>query len=103
MRRVILFLSVVLLTTACQNEELVVEDKDITFDDRTIVPNDSIDIYLQQTDKGNIINNSVCYRNGEFVLDLSLEDALSIGIDQTLYESQLKQIENINKSNLKLK
>jgi len=40
MRRIILFLSVVLLTTACQNEELVLEDKDITFDDRTIVPND---------------------------------------------------------------
>jgi len=28
---------------------------------------------------------------------------LSIGIDHSMYENQIKQIENINKSNLKLK
>lgn len=103
MRKIMLFLSVLLLTTACQNEELVLDNENLVPDGVTVASNDSLDIYMQQTDKGNMISNSICFRNGKFVLDLSLEDALSIGIDHSMYENQIKLIENINKSNLKLK
>lgn len=103
MRKKMFYLSVLLLTAACQNEEMVLDNENLVNDDVIVTSNDSLGIYLQQTDKGKMISNSVCYRNGKFVLDLSLEDAISIGIDRSMYEIQIEQIENINKSNLKLK
>ena len=59
MRKIMLFLSVLLLTTACQNEELVLDNENLVPDGVTVASNDSLDIYMQQTDKGNMISNSI--------------------------------------------
>ena len=103
MKKSVLFVFVLLLTIGCQNEELMVEGECPRPNDTLMVMDDSLSIYLSQSDKGRMLNNSVHLKKGQLELDLTLEDALSIGIDQSMYESQIKQIENINKSNLKFK
>ena len=103
MKKSVLFVFVLLLTSGCQNEELMVEGEKTMPNDTLVVMDDSLSIYLSQSDKGKMLSNAVHLRNGQLELDLTLEDALSIGIDQSMYENQIKQIENINKSNLKFK
>ena len=96
-----LLLPVLLLTTACKDDEMVTENERVPIEES--VANDSLEIYWRQIDKGNLIGNSVILQNEALVLDLTLEDALSLGIDQTMYETQKSQIETINSSNLLFK
>ena len=41
--------------------------------------------------------------NGKFYLDLSVEDAEKLGISLSVYENSLKQIEQLNNKNFKIK
>ena len=106
MKKIILFLPVLLLLAAChKNEDVNVKPEPETPDpsEGVITTKDSLEIYFEQTDKGRLLTNSLIYKDGILVLDLTLEDALSLGIDQSMYEAMLSQIEKINKSGLEIK
>lgn len=68
-----------------------VEAENIVFDNETK--------YINQTDKNIILGNMIIYQSGKYVLDLSREDALSIGIEESLYDSFLERVEQLNNTN----
>lgn len=50
-----------------------------------------------------MLNNLIKSRNGKFYLDLSVDDAEKLGISLSEYDNILKQIEQLNNKNFKVK
>lgn len=64
---------------------------------------DSLAIYKIQTDKNVILNNLIHYQSGKYVLDLSIDDAKKLGIDEMMYNQVHEHVNQLNNSNLKTK
>lgn len=64
---------------------------------------DSLLIYQKQINHGEMLNNLIKSRNGKFYLDLSADAAEKLGISLSEYDNILKQIEQLNNKNFKVK
>ena len=64
---------------------------------------DSLLIYQKQINHGEMLNNLIRSGNGMFYLDLSVDDAEKLGISLSEYDNILKQIEQLNNINYKIK
>ena len=60
-------------------------------------------IYQKQINHGEMLNNLIRSGNGKFYLDLSVDDAEKLGISLSEYDNILKQIEQLNNINYKIK
>ena len=58
-------------------------------------------VYRFQTDKNQMLNSMIRYdyTKKKYVLDISEEDALDIGITADMYKEALKRVEKMNKIN----
>lgn len=58
-------------------------------------------IYRNQTDKNSMMNSLIRYNytDKKYILDISEQDALSIGITSEIYERVQKRVEQMNKIN----
>ena len=90
------------LCSSCQEQDLVY-DSSIDSEDIIDVRMDSLLIYQKQINHGEMLNNLIRYRNGEFYLDLSAVDAEKLGISLSEYDNVLKQVELLNNKNFKVK
>ena len=60
---------------------------------------DSVEMVSRgQSDKEILLMNQVWFRDGRFTLDLSKEDAESLGIPGELYDKYFQYVEEVNKS-----
>ena len=64
---------------------------------------DSLAIYKAQTDKSVMLNNLIRFQSGNYVLDLSIDDARKLGISEMMYNQVSEHVEQLNNSNLKTK
>lgn len=60
-------------------------------------------LYRLQTDKNYILTNQIRYRSGKYVLDLSLKEALELGIDGKAYNDMVGKVKILNESGLKMR
>lgn len=98
----LLFVSLLLSTTACHEESEPTPVKPEP-DTPEVARIDSLGLYYQQIDPGNILCNSIYIEDGKYVLDLSMDDAFDFGIDFTIQEILSQQVESINNSGLETK
>ena len=90
------------LCSSCQEQELIY-DSPMDSEDFTDVRMDSLWIYQKQINHGEMLNNLIRSLNGKFYLDLSVDDAEKLGISISEYDNILKQIEQLNNINYKIK
>lgn len=98
----LLFIMSIVLCSSCQEQDLVY-DSSVDSEDITDVHMDSLLIYQKQISHGEMLNNLIRSGNGKFYLDSSVEDAEKLGISLSVYENSLKQIEQLNNKNFKIK
>lgn len=92
----------IVLCSSCQEQDLVY-DSSIDSEDIIDVRMDSLLIYQKQINHGEMLNNLIKSRNGKFYLGLSADDAEKLGISLSEYDNILKQIEQLNNKNFKVK
>lgn len=90
------------LCTSCQEQDLVY-DSPMDSGNIIYVHMDSLLIYQKQINHGEMLNNLIRSGNGKFYLDLSVDDAEKLGISLSEYDNILKQIEQLNNINYKIK
>ena len=102
-RYTIFALSILLGVLSCNEETVQPPPKGPTFGENTADwPIDSNDIYYSQTDKNRMLNSMIRYdyTQKKYILDLSEQDASSIGITTQMYKDALKRVEEMNKVNI---
>lgn len=98
----LLFIMSIALCSSCQDQDLVY-DSPMNSEDIIDVHMDSLLIYQKQINHGEMLNNLIRSGNGKFYLDLSVDDAEKLGISLSEYDNILKQIEQLNNINYKIK
>ena len=102
-RYTIIALSILLGVLSCNEDTVHPHPKGPTFGENTgDLPIDSNDIYYSQTDKNRMLNSMIRYdyTQKKYILDLSEQDASSIGITTQMYKDALKRVEEMNKVNI---
>lgn len=94
--RIIPLFTLMFLLAACHNDT----ESDVT-NGRNIVeynrqPLDSMDLYNIQIDKSTMLTNLIRYNNGRYYLDLTEQDAETLGIEPELYNNALRNVEQMN-------
>ena len=84
---------------SCNEDTMQPHPKVPTFGENTgDLPLDSNDIYYSQTDKNRMLRYD--YTQKKYILDLSEQDASSIGITTQMYKDAIKRVEEMNKVNI---
>ncbi len=104
-RNTCIFLATFLLLIAsCSLEELTPEQQRQVINHHLTTKSvgtaiDSLEMVSRiQSDKEIILMNQLWFRDGKFILELSKEDAESLGIPNELYDKYSKYVEKINNS-----
>ena len=101
-RYTIFALSFLLGVLSCSEDTVQPHPKGPNFGENTgDLPLDSNDIYYSQTDKNRMLNSMIRYdyTKKKYVLDISEQDARSIGVTTQMYKDAIKRVEEMNKVN----
>ena len=101
-RTIIISLTALLCAVSCKEEsELQVSKPPLPHTNINSTEFDSEAVYRFQTDKYQMLNSMIRYdyTNKKYVLDISEQDALDIGITTDMYKEALKRVEKMNKIN----
>lgn len=99
---IIISLTALLCTVSCKEEtELQVPNPPPPHTNVKSAGLDNEAIYRFQTDKNQMLNSMIRYdyTKKKYVLDISEQDALDIGITADMYKEALKRVEKMNKIN----
>lgn len=98
MKPYIYAVALLMFLPSCQNEPSLSEEDQNVIDEETLFIDNEAK-YLNQTDKAIMLGQLITFQSGEYVLDLSREDAISVGIEESLYDSFLERVEQLNNTN----
>ncbi|WP_314272217.1 hypothetical protein [Hoylesella shahii] len=101
-RTIIISLTALLCAVSCKEEsELQVSKPPLPHTNINSTEFDSEAVYRFQTDKYQMLNSMIRYdyTKKKYVLDISEQDALDIGITTDMYKEALKRVEKMNKIN----
>lgn len=99
---IIISLTALLCTVSCKEEtELQVPNPPPPHTNVKSAELDNEAVYRFQTDKNQMLNSMIRYdyTKKKYVLDISEQDALDIGITADMYKEALKRVEKMNKIN----
>lgn len=99
---IIISLTVLLCAVSCKEEtELQVSNPPPPHTNVKSAELDDEAVYRFQTDKNQMLNSMIRYdyTKKKYVLDISEQDALDIGITADMYKEALKRVEKMNKIN----
>lgn len=99
---IIISLTVLLCAVSCKEEtELQVPNPPPPHTNVKSAELDDEAVYRFQTDKNQMLNSMIRYdyTKKKYVLDISEQDALDIGITADMYKEALKRVEKMNKIN----
>lgn len=99
---IIISLTALLCTVSCKEEtELQVPNPPPPHTNVKSAELDDEAVYRFQTDKNQMLNSMIRYdyTKKKYVLDISEQDALDIGITADMYKEALKRVEKMNKIN----
>ena len=99
---IIISLTVLLCAVSCKEEtELQVPNPPPPHTNVKSAELDNEAVYRFQTDKNQMLNSMIRYDHTKkkYVLDISEQDALDIGITADMYKEALKRVEKMNKIN----
>lgn len=101
-RTITISLTALLCAVSCKEEtELQVSKPPLPHTNINSTEFDSEAVYRFQTDKYQMLNSMIRYdyTKKKYVLDISEQDALDIGITADMYKEALKRVEKMNKIN----
>ena len=101
-RTIIISLTALLCAVSCKEEtELQVPNPPPPHTNVKSAELDNEAVYSFQTDKNQMLNSMIRYdyTKKKYVLDISEQDALDIGITADMYKEALKRVEKMNKIN----
>jgi hypothetical protein len=101
-RTIIISLTALLCAVSCKEEtELQVPNPPPPHTNVKSAELDEEAVYRFQTDKNQMLNSMIRYdyTKKKYVLDISEQDALDIGITADMYKDALKRVEKMNKIN----
>jgi hypothetical protein len=101
-RTIIISLTALLCAVSCKEEtELQVPNPPPPHTNVKSAELDNEAVYRFQTDKNQMLNSMIRYdyTKKKYVLDISEQDALDIGITADMYKEALKRVEKMNKIN----
>ncbi len=101
-RTIIISLTALLCAVSCKEEtELQVPNPPPPHTNVKSAELDDEAVYRFQTDKNQMLNSMIRYdyTKKKYVLDISEQDALDIGITADMYKDALKRVEKMNKIN----
>lgn len=101
-RTITISLTALLCAVSCKEEsELQVSKPPLPHTNINSTEFDSEAVYRFQTDKYQMLNSMIRYdyTKKKYVLDISEQDALDIGIATDMYKEALKRVEKMNKIN----
>lgn len=99
---IIISLTALLCAVSCKEEtELQVPNPPPPHTNVKSAELDNEAVYRFQTDKNQMLNSMIRYdyTKKKYVLDISEQDALDIGITADMYKEALKRVEKMNKIN----
>ena len=99
---IIISLTALLCTVSCKEEtELQVPNPPPPHTNVKSAELDNEAVYRFQTDKNQMLNSMIRYdyTKKKYVLDISEQDARSIGITTQMYKDAIKRVEEMNKVN----
>ena len=102
-RTIIISLTALLCAVSCKEEtELQVPNPPPPHTNVKSAELDDEAVYRFQTDKNQMLNSMIRYdyTQKKYILDLSEQDASSIGITTQMYKDALKRVEEMNKVNI---
>lgn len=102
-RTIIISLTALLCAVSCKEEtELQVPNPPPPHTNVKSAELDDEAVYRFQTDKNQMLNSMIRYdyTKKKYVLDISEQDASSIGITTQMYKDALKRVEEMNKVNI---
>lgn len=101
-RTIIISLTALLCAVSCKEEtELQVPNPPPPHTNVKSAELDNEAIYRFQTDKNQMLNSMIRYdyTKKKYVLDISEQDARSIGVTTQMYKDAIKRVEEMNKVN----
>ena len=101
-RTIIISLTALLCAVSCKEEtELQVPNPPPPHTNVKSVELDNEAVYRFQTDKNQMLNSMIRYdyTKKKYVLDISEQDARSIGVTTQMYKDAIKRVEEMNKVN----
>ena len=101
-RTIIISLTALLCAVSCKEEtELQVPNPPPPHTNVKSAELDDEAVYRFQTDKNQMLNSMIRYdyTKKKYVLDISEQDALDIGITADMYKEAIKRVEKMNKIN----
>lgn len=101
-RTIIISLTALLCAVSCKEEtELQVPNPPPPHTNVKSAELDNEAVYRFQTDKNQMLNSMIRYdyTKKKYVLDISEQDARSIGITTQMYKDAIKRVEEMNKVN----
>ena len=102
-RTIIISLTALLCAVSCKEEtELQVPNPPPPHTNAKSAELDDEAVYRFQTDKNQMLNSMIRYdyTKKKYVLDISEQDARSIGITTQMYKDAIKRVEEMNKVNI---
>ncbi len=101
-KSIIICITVFLCAMSCKEETNLQTPKSPRFHEK--IKSAELDdeaVYRFQTDKNQMLNSMIRYdyTKKKYVLDISEQDALDIGITADMYKEALKRVEKMNKIN----
>lgn len=101
-KSIIICITVFLCAMSCKEETNLQTPKSPRFHEK--IKSTELDdeaVYRFQTDKNQMLNSMIRYdyTKKKYVLDISEQDALDIGITADMYKEALKRVEKMNKIN----
>ena len=102
-RTIIISLTALLCAVSCKEEsELQVSKPPLPHTNINSTEFDSEAVYRFQTDKYQMLNSMIRYdyTKKKYVLDISEQDARSIGVTTQMYKDAIKRVEEMNKVNI---
>ena len=101
-KSIIICITVFLCAMSCKEETNLQTPKSPRFHEK--IKSAELDdeaVYRFQTDKNQMLNSMIRYdyTKKKYVLDISEQDALDIGITAEMYKKALKRVEKMNKIN----
>ena len=101
-RTIIISLTALLCAVSCKEEtELQVPNPPPPHTNAKSAELDDEAVYRFQTDKNQMLNSMIRYdyTKKKYVLDISEQDARSIGVTTQMYKDAIKRVEEMNKVN----
>lgn len=102
-KSIIICITVFLCAMSCKEETNLQTPKSPRFHEK--IKSAELDdeaVYRFQTDKNQMLNSMIRYdyTKKKYVLDISEQDALDIGITADMYKDAIKRVEEMNKVNI---